>query len=192
MKINSVTDKLVFGIRLDFRNILTPPRKRNKFLDYCDALSLLMTENLVVRVDPDSVFDWVYTACCQVGGERCPSGETNVKEYCMQKKVEPWLTYNNVKLHLQLSTFVGSHQVPKFNGTYLGGGFQWIRLQQSQEQTGLTNLHLVELLRRCLVRLLFFSWIRVYLRVYLRAQITWKRVFLCVLQITYRRNMSYA
>mmetsp|Transcript_21474 Transcript_21474/g.32770 ORF Transcript_21474/g.32770 Transcript_21474/m.32770 type:complete len:414 (+) Transcript_21474:22-1263(+) len=99
----------VCGIRMDFRNILAFPRKRSKVLEYSDTFNLLMAGNLVVRVDPESIFDWVYP-CCKLGGECCPSGDPNGKECCMQKMVELWLKRKNIKLHPQLSTFVGSRR----------------------------------------------------------------------------------
>jgi len=99
----------VCGIRMDFRNILAFPRKRSKVLDYFDALNLLMAGNLVVRVDPESIFDWVYQ-CCKIGGECCPSGDPNDKECCMQTIVQQWLVRKNIELDPQLSTFIGSRR----------------------------------------------------------------------------------
>ena len=110
----------VCGIRMDFRNILAFPRKRNKVLEYSDAFNLLMAGNLVIRVDPESIFDWVYP-CCKAGGECCPSGDPNDKQCCMQDKVQSWLDQNKIFVPPQLSTFVGSRRSTQR---------QWYRLKK--------------------------------------------------------------
>jgi len=97
--------------RMDFRNILCIPREKNSDLVQSDLFNLAAGTNAIVRVNADSIFEWVYP-CCKLGGECCPID--NPSQCCHQDIIEVWLDAKNV-LHplpqtAQLTTFTKSRQ----------------------------------------------------------------------------------
>lgn len=96
--------------RMDFRNVLCIPRENNRYLITSDLFNLLAATNAIIRINADSIFEWVYP-CCKLGEECCPINDSSC---CHQNIVQKWLGEKNVVHPLpqsvQLTTFTYARQ----------------------------------------------------------------------------------
>jgi FkbM family methyltransferase len=110
---------------MDFRNILAVPRHRSIDIIYSDAVNLLMASNSIVRVDSNTIFDWVYP-CCKLGGECCPGDDPDDSSCCHEDTVLKWLETHNIRKPVQLSSFKHSRKATLR---------QWYRMRQRGKLT---------------------------------------------------------